>query len=75
MFPGIDNSTTMTGTLCSHLAAAGIAPVDVDTVIITHAHPDHIGGTRICPPLPAIPEPGPRDQVKAGLAMAAHLPR
>ncbi len=26
------------------LAAAGISPADVATVVITHAHPDHIGG-------------------------------
>lgn len=26
------------------MAAAGLAPVDVDTVILTHFHPDHIGG-------------------------------
>jgi len=26
------------------LAAAGLAPGDVDRVVITHAHPDHVGG-------------------------------
>ncbi|MEO1778609.1 MAG: MBL fold metallo-hydrolase [Pseudomonadota bacterium] len=26
------------------LAALGVAPDDVDTIIVTHAHPDHIGG-------------------------------
>ncbi len=33
-----------TGKLLANLQAAGIGPEDIDTVIITHAHPDHIGG-------------------------------
>lgn len=45
MFPGIDHTTTATGRLLEHLMAAGIEPPTVDTVIITHAHPDHIGGS------------------------------
>lgn len=32
------------GRLSDALAAAGVAPEDVDTIIATHAHPDHIGG-------------------------------
>ncbi len=33
-----------TGRLLQNLQAEGIAAVDIDTVILTHGHPDHIGG-------------------------------
>jgi len=33
-----------TGNLIPNLQAEGIAPDDIDTVILTHGHPDHIGG-------------------------------
>jgi len=33
-----------TGKLIDNLKEAGINPADIDTVVITHAHPDHIGG-------------------------------
>ena len=33
-----------TGRLVQNLKASGITAEDIDTVIITHAHPDHIGG-------------------------------
>ena len=32
------------GALPASLAASGVAPGDVDVVLITHLHPDHIGG-------------------------------
>jgi glyoxylase-like metal-dependent hydrolase (beta-lactamase superfamily II) len=32
------------GRAVSSLAAAGIAPADIDVVVISHCHPDHIGG-------------------------------
>ncbi len=32
------------GALSSNLAAAGIAADDIDTVFLTHIHPDHVGG-------------------------------
>jgi glyoxylase-like metal-dependent hydrolase (beta-lactamase superfamily II) len=34
-----------TGRLVESMAAAGINPAEIDTIAITHAHPDHIGGT------------------------------
>jgi glyoxylase-like metal-dependent hydrolase (beta-lactamase superfamily II) len=33
-----------TGKLLTNLRAEQISPVDIDTVIITHGHPDHLGG-------------------------------
>src|SRR5215210_6310169 len=44
-FPGLDHSTSVTGLLLENLRAAGIEPSEIDTVIVTHAHPDHVGGT------------------------------
>lgn len=32
------------GRLLSNLAAAGIAPADIDTILLTHMHPDHSAG-------------------------------
>ena len=45
VFPNIDHSTTVTGELLGNIKALGIQPSEIDTVIITHAHPDHVGGT------------------------------
>ncbi|MDH4288594.1 MAG: MBL fold metallo-hydrolase [Aquincola sp.] len=35
-----------TGKLLLQMAAAGVAPADIDTVLITHYHGDHINGLR-----------------------------
>ena len=37
--------TPETGRLLGHLRAEGIEPRDIDTIILTHGHADHIGGT------------------------------
>jgi glyoxylase-like metal-dependent hydrolase (beta-lactamase superfamily II) len=42
---GAGDSLPSSGALVSRLEVAGIRPRDVDTLILTHAHPDHIGGT------------------------------
>ena len=42
---GAANIGTETGRLLQNLKAGGISPDDIDTVILTHGHPDHIAGT------------------------------
>jgi glyoxylase-like metal-dependent hydrolase (beta-lactamase superfamily II) len=42
---GADGLAPGTGKLVQNLKAVGIAPEHIDTVIITHGHPDHLGGT------------------------------
>ncbi len=32
------------GRLASNLAAVGVKPEDIDTILVTHLHPDHVGG-------------------------------
>lgn len=41
---GADGLGPNTGRLLQNLKSEGIEPDDIDTVILTHGHPDHIGG-------------------------------
>lgn len=41
-----DNGAPTTGKLVANLAALGIKPADIDTVVISHFHGDHINGLR-----------------------------
>jgi glyoxylase-like metal-dependent hydrolase (beta-lactamase superfamily II) len=44
------------GELFNNLRAKGIAPEDIDTIILTHGHPDHIGGNTDTECKPAFPD-------------------
>jgi glyoxylase-like metal-dependent hydrolase (beta-lactamase superfamily II) len=41
---GAGESSPTTGAIFARLEMEGLRPRDVDTVVLTHAHPDHIGG-------------------------------
>ncbi len=41
---GGGNNSLSSGAIVARLDVAGIRPRDVNTVVLTHAHPDHIGG-------------------------------
>jgi len=53
---GADALGPNTGRLLRNLQAEGIAPEDIDTVILTHGHPDHIGGNTDAEGKPAFPD-------------------
>jgi glyoxylase-like metal-dependent hydrolase (beta-lactamase superfamily II) len=40
---GAGNLSPETGKLVQNLNTSGISPYDIDTVILTHGHPDHLG--------------------------------
>jgi glyoxylase-like metal-dependent hydrolase (beta-lactamase superfamily II) len=41
---GLGKLLPSTGMLLQNMKTAGIKPAEIDTVIVTHMHPDHIGG-------------------------------
>ncbi len=53
---GLGEASSTSGAILARLEMAGILPKDVDTVILTHAHPDHIGGA-VDPRRPNVPRP------------------
>jgi glyoxylase-like metal-dependent hydrolase (beta-lactamase superfamily II) len=52
---GADGLAPTTGDLLKQLAAEGITPAEITTVVLTHAHPDHIGGVIDANRRPAFP--------------------
>ena len=52
---GAGDMAPTTGELIPNLQAEGISPEDIDTVILTHGHPDHIGGNIDSKGKPAFP--------------------
>lgn len=41
---GAGNLLPTTGQLLQNMNSAGISPTDIDSIFISHAHPDHVGG-------------------------------
>jgi glyoxylase-like metal-dependent hydrolase (beta-lactamase superfamily II) len=52
---GGGTSSPASGAIVARLQMAGIRPKDVETVVLTHAHPDHIGGAVSPAGRPAFP--------------------
>jgi glyoxylase-like metal-dependent hydrolase (beta-lactamase superfamily II) len=55
------------GALLASLAGEGLEPADIDTVVFTHLHHDHVGWTSDIAPAPDAPRTGPA----RGLTFAA----
>jgi len=53
---GADGLTPSTGRLVLNLQAVGIETGDIDTVILTHGHEDHVGGNTDAQGKPAFPK-------------------
>ncbi|HEC32065.1 MAG TPA: MBL fold metallo-hydrolase [Deltaproteobacteria bacterium] len=53
---GADGLGPNTGKLLQNLQAERISPEDIDMVILTHCHPDHIGGITLDSGKPAFPK-------------------
>ena len=55
---GADGLAPTTGRLLENLKAEGITPGEISTVVLTHAHPDHIGAVLDGEGKPAFPNAG-----------------
>lgn len=53
---GMGNRVPTTGKLTANLALAGYQPQDFDFVVLTHVHPDHVGGNVDALGKPAFPK-------------------
>jgi len=52
---GADGLAPTTGNLLTNLASEGVSPEEITDVVLTHAHPDHIGGVLDGDGRPAFP--------------------
>jgi glyoxylase-like metal-dependent hydrolase (beta-lactamase superfamily II) len=52
---GADGLAPTTGNLFRNLQVEGVSPEEITEVVLTHAHPDHIGGTLDASGKPAFP--------------------